>query len=243
MSSGVDEETSTRTSGVGSGAFAPLLNTPAMVPPVLPVYLARSPCPTSSGGPTRPTTPIVPDNARSGASPLRETLSGTGCIRLVTDPEYITATPGATSRQPPAGHHRGDPGWAPSRRPRPSTTTATPAEHHHGSPGRSHGTPWSTGPHKLGAVEERATVARHHVDAVGPVSGRAAVTFLGAEPIDVLRFGPHPDGYFRYATVGMSAEPMGDPAAAVRDPAGPRAELLLSLRAPRDSVARRLAVL
>jgi hypothetical protein len=86
-------------------------------------------------------------------------------------------------------------------------------------------------------------VERHLANAFGPVGGRAAVTFLGAEPIDVLRFGPHPDGVFRYATVGMSAEPMGDPAAASRDPAGPRAELVLSLRAPRDSVARRLAVL
>jgi len=92
-------------------------------------------------------------------------------------------------------------------------------------------------------MEVRAEVEQHLVEAFGPVSGRAGVTFLGAEPIDVLRFGPRPDGYFRYATVGMSAEPMGDPAAAVRDPAGPRAELVLSLRAPRDSVARRLAVL
>jgi hypothetical protein len=92
-------------------------------------------------------------------------------------------------------------------------------------------------------VDLRAAVERHLVATFGPVSGRAGVTFLGAEPIDVLRFGPRPDGFFRYATVGMSAEPMADPAAAVRDPDGPRVELVLSLRAPRDSVARRLAVL
>jgi hypothetical protein len=92
-------------------------------------------------------------------------------------------------------------------------------------------------------VDVRGSVERHLVATFGPVTGRAGVTFLGAEPIDVLRFGPRPDGYYRYATVGMSAEPMGDPAASVRDPSGPRAELVLSLRAPRDTVARRLAVL
>ncbi|OHV37893.1 MULTISPECIES: suppressor of fused domain protein [Pseudofrankia] len=92
-------------------------------------------------------------------------------------------------------------------------------------------------------MDVRVAVERHLVGEFGPISGRAGITFLGAEPIDVLRFGPHPDSFFRYATVGMSAEPMGDPAAAIRDPAGPRVELVLSLRAPRDSVARRLAVL
>jgi hypothetical protein len=92
-------------------------------------------------------------------------------------------------------------------------------------------------------VQVRAAVERHLVATFGPVTGRAGVTFLGADPIDVLRFGPRPDGFFRYATVGMSSEPMSDPTSAVRDPAGPRAELVLSLRSPRDAVARRLAVL
>ncbi|MBL7492697.1 suppressor of fused domain protein [Frankia sp. AgB1.9] len=92
-------------------------------------------------------------------------------------------------------------------------------------------------------MDVRAAVERHLVATFGPITGRAGVTFLGADPIDVLRFGPQPDGFFRYATVGMSAEPMSDPTAAVRDPAGPRAELVLSLRTPRDSVVRRLAVL
>ncbi|ADP78811.1 suppressor of fused domain protein [Pseudofrankia inefficax] len=92
-------------------------------------------------------------------------------------------------------------------------------------------------------MDLRAAVERHLVATFGPITGRAGVTFLGADPIDVLRFGPQPDGFFRYATVGMSAEPMSDPTVAVRDPAGPRAELVLSLRTPRDSVVRRLAVL
>jgi hypothetical protein len=51
----------------------------------------------------------------------------------------------------------------------------------------------------------------------------------------------------RYATLGMSAAPMTDPAAALADPdRGPRAELLLSVRpgaAQTDKVLRPLAVL
>ena len=77
----------------------------------------------------------------------------------------------------------------------------------------------------------------------GPDSGRAGVTFLGAEPIEVLRFGPSDEGVVRYVTLGMSREPMSPADAAVRDPAGPRAELVLSLRGRRDSVVRALAVL
>lgn len=83
-----------------------------------------------------------------------------------------------------------------------------------------------------------------HLEAIfGRDTGRAAVTFLGAEQIEVLRFGPDRAGFVRYATLGMSREPMTAADAAVRDPAGPRAELVLSLRGRRDSVPRRLAVL
>ncbi|MDX6311214.1 MAG: hypothetical protein QOF84_4222 [Streptomyces sp.] len=84
--------------------------------------------------------------------------------------------------------------------------------------------------------------------AFGEPDGRAAVTFLGTERIEVLRF---VDGdVLRYVTLGMSREPMNDPLAAVADPLrGPRAELVLSLRAGRasgadtDKVLRPLAVL
>ncbi|MVU81902.1 suppressor of fused domain protein [Nocardia sp. ET3-3] len=57
----------------------------------------------------------------------------------------------------------------------------------------------------------------------------ASVTFLGLEPIDILRI---PDGEFvHYATLGGSRHPMTDPAAALADPVrGPRAELVLTLR-------------
>ena len=66
--------------------------------------------------------------------------------------------------------------------------------------------------------------------ALGEPGARAAVTFLGAERIEVLRF--HDGDVVRYATLGMSAQPMTDPAAALADPVrGPRAELLLTVRA------------
>ncbi|MBT2443283.1 suppressor of fused domain protein [Streptomyces sp. ISL-36] len=81
--------------------------------------------------------------------------------------------------------------------------------------------------------------------ALGEPDARAAVTFLGTERIEVLRF---IDGeVVRYATLGMSAHPMTDPTAALADPVkGPRAELLLSVRAgvaDTDKVLRPLAVL
>ncbi|WP_431781113.1 suppressor of fused domain protein [Streptomyces chumphonensis] len=102
--------------------------------------------------------------------------------------------------------------------------------------------------------------------ALGAPDARAAVTFLGTDRIEVLRFAdtesaPGPDrpadggpggadgavGVVRYVTLGMSAAPMSDPTAALADPErGPRAELLLSVRpggADTDKVLRPLAVL
>jgi hypothetical protein len=81
--------------------------------------------------------------------------------------------------------------------------------------------------------------------ALGEPEARASVTFVGTDRIDVLRF---QDGdLVRYATLGMSAAPMTDPAAALADPErGPRAELVLSVRAgaaKTDEVLRPLAVL
>ncbi|WP_314171947.1 suppressor of fused domain protein [Streptomyces winkii] len=87
--------------------------------------------------------------------------------------------------------------------------------------------------------------------ALGEPDARASVTFLGTERIEVLRFldtGVDAGaGIVRYATLGMSAAPMTDPAAALADPErGPRAELVLSVRAgaaETDKVLRPLAVL
>ncbi len=86
-------------------------------------------------------------------------------------------------------------------------------------------------------------VEAHLLAALGSDSGRAGVSFLGAERIDVLRFGPDPEGLVRYATLGMSRAPMGDPGAQLVLGEGPRAELLLSVRDLHDSVLRRLAIL
>jgi hypothetical protein len=87
------------------------------------------------------------------------------------------------------------------------------------------------------------SVEEHAAALFGPDTGRAAVTFLGTDQIEVLRFGPDQAGVIRYLTLGMSREPMTAATTTVRDPAGPRAELVLSLRGRRDSVLRRLAVL
>ncbi|MDQ1008452.1 hypothetical protein QFZ82_002937 [Streptomyces sp. V4I23] len=88
--------------------------------------------------------------------------------------------------------------------------------------------------------------ARLH-SALGEPDARAAVTFLGTDRIEVLRFRGDGEDVVRYVTLGMSAQPMTDPTAAFADPvAGPRAELILSVRAglaDTDKVLRPLVVL
>ncbi|MFP3988101.1 suppressor of fused domain protein [Streptomyces sp. E11-3] len=87
--------------------------------------------------------------------------------------------------------------------------------------------------------------------ALGEPGARAAVTFLGTDRIEVLRFAGRDvdsdSAVVRYATLGMSGQPMTDPTAALADPVrGPRAELILSVRggvADTDKVLRPLAVL
>jgi len=86
-------------------------------------------------------------------------------------------------------------------------------------------------------------VEAHLLSVLGHDSGRAGVSFLGTERIDVLRFGPDPDALVRYVTLGLSRAPMGDPGALVVLEDGPRAELVLSVTDRHDSVLRRLAVL
>lgn len=82
---------------------------------------------------------------------------------------------------------------------------------------------------------------RDHFD-TEPAS--ASVTFLGAEPIEVLRFSP--DGVVHYVSLGCSRYPMTDPTEMVADPdRGPRAEVVVSLRNPEPAtgLARSIAVL
>lgn len=73
----------------------------------------------------------------------------------------------------------------------------------------------------------------------------ASVTFLGVEPIQVLRFGPDPDGVVHHVSVGCSRYPMHDPTAFDTDPVrGPRAEVVVRMRTPiaLPGLARSVAV-
>ncbi|MCV7099275.1 suppressor of fused domain protein [Mycobacterium palustre] len=81
-----------------------------------------------------------------------------------------------------------------------------------------------------------------HFTGVEPDS--ASVTFLGTEPIEVLRF--REGGVVHYVSLGCSRHPMTDPTEMVADPlSGPRAEVVLSLRdpGPVTGIARSVAVL
>lgn len=94
----------------------------------------------------------------------------------------------------------------------------------------------------------RAHVHDHFVcDGISSRPEEASVTFLGAERIDVLRFGPDPgrDGAYHYVSVGCSRHPMFDPAELVTDAIhGPRAEVVVTLRGPTpNGLARSIAVL
>ncbi|GAB16946.1 hypothetical protein GOEFS_017_00620 [Gordonia effusa NBRC 100432] len=75
---------------------------------------------------------------------------------------------------------------------------------------------------------------------------RASVTFLGVEPIDVLRIAIDTDGgpQLVYATVGCSRHPMGDPTDLHADPVrGPRAEIVVRMAptSPLPGLHKRLA--
>jgi hypothetical protein len=83
----------------------------------------------------------------------------------------------------------------------------------------------------------RAHLSAHFSAAgLGTEPDAASVTFLGAEPIEVLRFHPGhsgSEGIVHYVSLGCSRHPMTDPAEMVADPErGPRAEVVLRLRNP-----------
>ena len=84
---------------------------------------------------------------------------------------------------------------------------------------------------------------RRHFAGVEPDS--ASVTFVGTEPIEVLRFRGS-DPVVHYVSLGCSRYPMTDPTQIVDDQTrGPRAEVVLRLRdpGPATGIARSLAVL
>ena len=80
----------------------------------------------------------------------------------------------------------------------------------------------------------------------------ASVTFLGTEPVEVLRFRERadgPEGIVHYVSLGCSRHPMTDPTEITEISAdrlrGPRAEIVVSLRdpGPAAGIARSLAIL
>ncbi len=92
------------------------------------------------------------------------------------------------------------------------------------------------------------------VPGLGAEPDCASVTFLGTEPIEVLRFRSGTDGLMHYVSLGCSRHPMTDPSQILADPSpasgrypqrGPRAEVVLRLRdaGPATGLARSLAIL
>jgi hypothetical protein len=74
----------------------------------------------------------------------------------------------------------------------------------------------------------------------------ASVTFLGTEPIEVLRYRRRTDGLVHYVSLGCSRHPMSDPTEILADRLrGPRAEVVLRLRdpGPVTGIARSVAIL
>ncbi len=86
-----------------------------------------------------------------------------------------------------------------------------------------------------------------HFTAAGVLAepAEASVTFLGADRISVLRYGPDGGGVNHFVSVGCSRYPMVDPTNFVTDTEhGPRAEVVVSLRPPSPAgLARSMAVL
>ncbi|SEH69543.1 Suppressor of fused protein (SUFU) [Mycolicibacterium rutilum] len=83
-------------------------------------------------------------------------------------------------------------------------------------------------------AEVRAHVREHFARAgVTGEPDQASVTFLGTETIDILRFGPDPEGVATYVSLGCSRHPMFEPTEMVTDALhGPRAEVTVALRGP-----------
>ena len=91
-------------------------------------------------------------------------------------------------------------------------------------------------------------VGKHLRDRLGAEPQRASVTFLGVEPIDVLRFvlGDATPGELVYVTSGCARHPMSDPTDLHADPVkGPRAELVVRMHAgsPLPGLHKRMATL
>jgi len=92
---------------------------------------------------------------------------------------------------------------------------------------------------------DQATVEQALCEHFGQRPSRASVSFLGVDPIEVLRFEPIP-GERAYLSLGMSRHPMTAASDAVLAAEGPRAELMLHIRdeaGHHEDAWRQLAVL
>jgi suppressor of fused protein SUFU len=93
----------------------------------------------------------------------------------------------------------------------------------------------------------RAHLRSHFAEVgVGAEPDSASVTFLGTEPVEVLRFRGGAEGLVHYVSLGCSRHPMTDPTEILADhQRGPRAEIVLRLRdpGPATGIARSLAIL
>lgn len=88
-----------------------------------------------------------------------------------------------------------------------------------------------------------ASVERSLRDQFRAEPARASITFLGVDPLEVLRFDISA-GMRSYVSLGMSRQPMTALDAPTRAGAtGPRAELLVDVRGADDGLWRRLALL
>ena len=97
----------------------------------------------------------------------------------------------------------------------------------------------------VAGVDDIAELEAALVEHFGHRPQRASVSFVGVDPIAVLRFEPIP-GERAYVSSGMSRHPMTGADADVLAADGPRAELLLHLQDPTDRFAdiwRRVALL
>ena len=96
-------------------------------------------------------------------------------------------------------------------------------------------------PHSHGAVDVLAEVESSLADLLGAQPDRASVSFVGVEPMQVLRFDT--GALVSYVTLGMSRRAMADSDSMMISDAGPRAELLLQVRGDAGDAWQRLAVL
>ncbi|MGW0159010.1 suppressor of fused domain protein [Mycobacterium sp. NPDC003323] len=96
----------------------------------------------------------------------------------------------------------------------------------------------------LGEVRERLRAHFTDLGVLGEPS-EASITFLGADRIDILRFGPDAGGVNHFVSLGCSRYPMADPTDLVADGVrGPRAEVVVSLRPPSPTgLAKSIAIL